>query len=99
MTPRYKFTFTDKILTAAHKHCILNYDEIISSKVCGCFYCLKIYSPDKVPHWLNENKTAVTCQYTALCFCGNDAVIGSQSGYPISKKFLTDMHHRWFSME
>jgi len=95
MTPRYKFTFTDKILTAAHKHCIFNYDEIIFSKVCGCFYCLKIFPPDKVDHWLEEKNG----QATALCYCGIDAVIGSQSGYPISKKFLTDMHHRWFSME
>ena len=95
MTPRYKFIFTDKILTAAHKHSIFNYDEIIASKVCGCFYCLKIFPPDKVDHWLEEKNG----QATVLCSCGIDAVIGSQFGYPINKTFLSDMYNRWFSLE
>lgn len=82
MTKPYKFTFTNEILTAAHKHCTNNYDEICSSKICGCFYCLEIFLPDKVDHWLEEGDG----QSTALCYCGIDAVISGQSGYPINKK-------------
>jgi hypothetical protein len=34
---------------------------------------------------------------TALCpKCGIDAVIGSASGYPISREFLAEMHRHWF---
>ena len=94
----YKFTFAEEILVSAHKHCIFNYNEIQLSKNCGCFYCLKIYQPNKVDNWLKENNVDDPSQYTALCYCGVDAVIGSQSGYPITKSFLSDMHNRWFSI-
>ena len=93
MPKTYKFTFTNEILTAAHKHCTNNYDAICSSKICGCFYCLAIFPPDKVDHWLEEKDG----QSTALCYCVIDAVISGQSGYPINKTFLSDMHNRWFS--
>ncbi len=36
---------SEDILKAAHKHSIRNKAEILSSTVCGCFYCLEIFSP------------------------------------------------------
>jgi hypothetical protein len=92
MSISYKYTFTNKILTAAHKKSRNNYNEIILSKICGCFCCQKIFTPDKVVHWIKEKDG----QSTAMCDCGIDAVVGSKSRYPINKTFLSDMHHLWF---
>ena len=79
---------------SAHKHSSNHYNEIYQSKLCGCFYCLEIYSPNKIKQWIKENKE----NKTALCpNCGIDSVIGSQSLYPITKEFLQAMKDRWFS--
>ena len=63
------------------------------------FFCLKIYTPDKLAFGLTENQIDEGCIQTDLCPCGTDAVIGSKSGYPITETFLADMHNRWFSLE
>ena len=90
---------SEDILKAAHKHSIRNKAEILSSTVCGCFYCLEIFPPIHIKEWLKEKDIENTENYTALCPCGIDAVIGSESGYPINKIFLTDMHNLYFSIE
>lgn len=78
-------------VSAAHKFSIYNRRQIMKSKLCGCFYCCEIFTPDKITNWLNEG-----CG-TALCpECGIDSVIGDASGYPITKEFMQDMHKRWF---
>jgi hypothetical protein len=34
---------------------------------------------------------------TLLCpFCGIDSVIGTASGYPITREFLAQMREHWF---
>lgn len=33
-------------LKAVHQFCIRNQDSVKNSALCGCFHCLKIYSPD-----------------------------------------------------
>ncbi|MBQ7827092.1 MAG: cytoplasmic protein [Clostridia bacterium] len=78
-------------LRSAHKHCTRNHDDLSKSKICGCFHCQSIYSPDEITDWLKEG-----CG-TALCpRCGIDAVIGEEAGYPITKEFLQEMHESWF---
>lgn len=91
----HKFIFSENILIEAHKHCIRNRDEILASELCGCFYCLSIYTPDKISEWLKEDNGG----YTALCSCGVDALIGSTSNFPITSEFMQDMHSKWFSVE
>ena len=79
----------------AHKHSIRHYNELKESEFCGCFYCLKIFSFDKIADWIldGENKEGKT----ALCpYCGIDSVIGSASGFPITKDFLKSMSKHWF---
>ena len=49
--------------------------------------------------WLKEKDIENSENYTALFPCGIDAVISSESGYPINKIFLTDMHNLYFSIE
>ena len=77
-------------VVAAHKHCTNHREEVSASEICGCFYCLEIYSPMELTDWIDENKTALCAK------CGIDSVIGSSSGYPMTKEFLHDMHEYWF---
>ncbi|HUN90360.1 MAG TPA: hypothetical protein VMU28_16280 [Terriglobales bacterium] len=74
----------------AHKHCSKHREELIRSDSCGCFYCLKIFAPDEIAEWIDEGQTAL-CPY-----CPVDAVIGSASGYSITKESLEEMHGYWF---
>lgn len=32
----------------------INRDELLGSESCGCFYCLRIFRPDKVEEWIDE---------------------------------------------
>ena len=78
----------------AHKHSSRHRDELRRSELCGCFYCLEIYSPAEIEEWIDERDGVGTC---ALCpRCGIDSVIGSASGYPITREFLESMHRHWF---
>jgi hypothetical protein len=84
------------ILKAAHKHSIFNKVEVLKSKLCGCFYCLAIFAPAEIKEWTDEENTK---GMTALCpYCGIDAVVGENSGYPINNEnFLKAMNERWFN--
>ena len=54
----------------AHDHSSNHYDEIITSEICGCFYCQETYKPSEIIEWIDDG----TC---AICpKCGIDSVIG-----------------------
>lgn len=73
---------------AAHKHCFNNRREIEASKNCGCFYCLNVFNASEVKLWIDA---------IAFCpRCGIDSVIGSASGFPITREFLFQMKTHWF---
>ena len=85
----------------AHKNSSRHRDEILSSELCGCFYCLKVFSPSDIMDWVDEtnnDETAINqVGQTALCpHCGIDSVIGSKSGFPITSDFLKTMKSYWF---
>ena len=78
---------------AAHTHCTRHGAEIKSSERCGCFYCLKVFAPSAIEKWIETDESGGT----ACCpYCEIDSVIGSKSGYPITKEFLKTMHDHWF---
>jgi len=79
-------------LDKAHKHSINNKEEIMNSKVCGCFYCREMFVPTEIKHWIKDSKLTAQCPY-----CLIDSVIGDASGIPITKAFLDAMYKRWFS--
>jgi hypothetical protein len=82
---------------AAHHHCIAHQEEVMASDLCGCFYCLRIFSPREITEWLEENKRSGK---TAFCpYCCIDAIIGSRSGYPITPEFLGAMQKHWFGVD
>lgn len=82
-------------LDVAHKrHSIFHRDEVMSSETCGCFYCMEIFPPGEIVDWTDERNGALT---TAICpHCCVDAVLGSDSGFPITPEFLRQMRDRWF---
>lgn len=83
---------------AAHKHSRNHRQEVLSSEVCGCFHCLSMYRPDEIWHgdWIDES--IISIGQTARCpVCGIDSVIGSNSGYPLTREFLAKMERYWFA--
>ncbi len=84
----------NETLKNAHRFCTNHREALSHDKICGCFYCLNIYSPAEITKWIRD-KTG-----TALCpHCGVDAVLGESSGYPITKEFLAEMHAAWFGIK
>ena len=82
---------TETELKAAHKHCTSNIKELRKSKLCGCFYCEKIFDPNEITEWIQDSDLTAVCPY-----CDIDSVIGDASGIPITKKFLKEMYKYWF---
>ncbi len=79
----------DEIIEA-HRHSSNHRDEILKSKICGCYDCLKIFKPDDITEWLVNGSCAMCPK------CGIDSVLGDKSGFPITKEFLTNMNKYWF---
>jgi len=90
MTIFSRFRAEDNAYILAHEHCRLNRAELERSNICGCFYCLRIYSPTDIVEWTDDGQSAVCPD------CPVDSVIGSASGFPITKDFLERMHAHWF---
>lgn len=83
-----------KDIIAAHKFCTNNIPSLQKDKVCGCFYCMKFFSPDEIESYIEEKSGTAICPY-----CGIDSVIGESSGYPITYDFLQQMGEFWFERE
>ncbi len=75
----------------AHRHCSNHRTELEKSESCGCFYCFAIFPPSRIDEWVDQEQTALCPE------CGIDSVIGSASGFPITKEFLERMYAHWFS--
>jgi hypothetical protein len=74
----------------AHEHSANHFDSILSSEICGCFYCLELFPPDQITEFIDYGQTAL-CPH-----CKIDSVIGSASGFPINSSFLSEMKGHWF---
>lgn len=76
---------------AAHGFSIHNRKQLEKSNMCGCFECVKIFTPSEIEEYIEEEPDD-----TAICpYCGIDAVIGESSGYPMTEDFMKRMHRRW----
>ena len=90
-----KTTIQNLDFVKAHNHHHYR-QEILDSKICGCFYCLESFSPSEIIEWHGEDYKEL--EPLALCpKCGIDSVIGSASGFPIEYSFLKKMREFWFS--
>jgi hypothetical protein len=91
---------TDKVWThaelkAAHQFCIINQESVKNSALCGCFHCLKMYSPDTLTD--ADLITEANGLKSYVCpHCGIDSVLGDQCEYPITLAFLTAMKVHFF---
>jgi len=74
----------------AHEYSSHHKKALLKDKICGCFFCLKIFSPKEITDWIDNDNTAL-CPH-----CSIDAVIGESSGFPITEEFLEKMRDRWF---
>lgn len=80
----------EKNFKEAHRFSSYHRKDLEKDNICGCFYCLKIFSPSEIEEWEDDGNTAV-CPY-----CGIDSVIGESSGFPITTVFFKEMHKEWF---
>lgn len=72
-------------------HSFKNRTEINESSVCGCYYCLAMFTPNTITEWTDND-------LTALCpFCGIDSVVGSQNT-SIDINTLQLLKEKWFSV-
>ena len=74
----------------AHEHAFRQREELEQSDGCGCFYCFHTFPTSEIHTWIDDEKTA-TCPS-----CGMDSVIGSASGFPLTKVALRRMHAHAF---
>lgn len=81
---------TEPDLELAHKLSSHNRQRIAQSEVCGCFYCLAVFTPAEIKEWVDDDDTPLCPK------CGVDSVLGSSSGFPITTEFLHKMKVRWF---
>lgn len=75
----------------AHKKSINHKLQIEKEPICGCFYCLKLFNPQEIVHWIPDQTGTAECPY-----CGVDSVIGTNSDYPLTVEFLKKMNEYWF---
>ena len=76
---------------AAHKFSMNNRSALMSDNLCGCFYCMRIFSPSEINEWIEDISETALCPY-----CGIDSIIGESSKYPIIEEFLSKMNQYWF---
>ncbi len=88
--------FSREDIIDAHKYSNNHRKELQDDKVCGCFYCIKIFKPSKIVSVIEVDNDCDR-EGTAICpYCGIDSVIGESSGYPITAEFLAAMNEYWF---
>lgn len=81
----------EEYLKKAHICSSFNRNKLSKARLCGCFYCLKIFDPKLVVDWCDDNQTAI-CP-----FCGIDSIIHDCKEFPLSREFLEKMNEYWFN--
>lgn len=83
---------TQNMTRDEHDKSFKNFDMVKQSKICGCFYCKKIFNASKVTDFVTERDG----KKTALCpYCGIDSVI-QDANVEISHELLNKMNREWF---
>lgn len=80
-----------KDIILEHKNSINNKEQIIASKRCGCFYCLKIFNSNEIKEWIKDEKETAICPY-----CNIDALIPENPNQPLTKEYLKELKDYWF---
>ena len=81
--------FTDEYQKMLHARSMNNRGALLDSRERGCFFCIKLFTPDKITEWVNEE--------TARCpFCNVDSVIPESHDYELDEILLLAMKEYWF---
>ena len=73
-------------LSSNHKELLMKED------VCGCFYCLSIFSPKLITDFIEDAD-----DLTTICpYCIIDSIIPKHSDYELDKKLLEEMRKYFF---
>ena len=80
----------EELFKYAHRLSIYNKPSIMKSKICGCFYCGKIYPATSIRSFIDNGTTAL-CPH-----CGIDSVIADADWKDLTREFLEKMHIRFF---
>jgi hypothetical protein len=81
----------------AHEHTANHREEILTSRICGCFYCCRTFAPSAIEEWTDFADDDEQVGTTAMCpLCGIDSVIGDESGFEPTPEFLAKLHRYWF---
>lgn len=67
--------------------------ELESAEKCGCFNCLKIFSPIEIVEWLDGGMTA------CCPFCGIDSVIAESNEVKLDYDMLKAINTKMISSE
>ena len=77
-------------LNRLSKLSMYNKDALLRGSLCGCYYCGRVYNPNKIKDWTDEGKI------TAICpCCGIDAVLAEEND-GTDLDVLEAMHQRSF---
>ncbi|MGN0470272.1 MAG: hypothetical protein ACI4GV_05095 [Acutalibacteraceae bacterium] len=72
---------------------VFNEKSISQSKICGCYYCRKLFSPSDIKDWISD----IGKEKTALCpNCSMDNVIGDGSGFSVTEDLLDEMYNYFY---
>jgi len=85
--------YTIEFLKEARGKSLFNKTALLDSKSCGCFYCLKTFSPEKIQRWIQERAGK---EDSAWCpFCEMDTVL--PDSFPIHEpEFMQKMNVHYF---
>lgn len=65
-----------------------NRESLEKSDICGCFFCGRIFKPNKIKEWCDKDQTA-------LCLCNIDSILASHD-MEINQELLEQMHEYFF---
>ena len=87
--------YNEEFLNEVSSHSMRNREEIMKSKLCGCYYCETTFAPDEIEYWIDDDENDIG--QTARCpNCSIDSVIGDSTGYNLSKELLAELHYYAF---
>ena len=85
----------ERYYNIAGKASFQNWDSVMQSRICGCYYCQAIFPPSEISP---EDYTQDRNGKTVLCpHCMIDAVIGDASGIPINSENLEELYEEMFN--
>ncbi len=81
---------TSPPISEASEYSIHQKDALEISEKAACYECLTVFSPSEISEFTDGGKTAL-CPY-----CGIDAVLPSNAGFPFSQAGLEALNEYWF---